>query len=582
MTQRKNARKDPHHSWQRSLPAQSICWLSSFSLMSSGFVLAQSESAIDNIVPTAENSQPSQNTAPTVIIERRGTSARPESSPNEFSSRRAKLRQRLNRNVAQSEQPVRKSRPDNQASEPVRRIRQSRAKVETEVVPAVRKLRPKVAERRDPVVPERAQTQNPVEAPSASRVNGGEEKTQVEITAPVAPKTIPTQLPEVAQTNKPPVSDKNTTAEKPKDYNNAYIDPTDYSAGNTGKYESPNSVVITDRSGSCRAGVGQTVPANCVKAPVTASIRERLTGSKTARTQATAPSWIRKSQSINVATTITPRRTTSTTETNSGWRGSRIAAASNTRVVDVTRSTPRTSLPTPPVAISSNKNTYHPNRFIPHPSNFVPQPTTISATPIAPSGGVLPLPMTAENTAPRPSTVAYNIPLESTLPRVTYNGMGYNPTGFIFPTSVPAPITSIFGWRKHPITGDVRFHSGADIGAAMGTPVLAAYTGQVEVSDFVGGYGLTVILNHNNAVQTLYGHMSQLYVQPGQWVQQGTVIGLVGSTGNSTGPHLHFEVRQLTQEGWVATDPGVHLQYALTQLMQSMQTAQAPQVQPNN
>jgi murein DD-endopeptidase MepM/ murein hydrolase activator NlpD len=112
-----------------------------------------------------------------------------------------------------------------------------------------------------------------------------------------------------------------------------------------------------------------------------------------------------------------------------------------------------------------------------------------------------------------------------------------------------------------------------DIGAATGTPILAAYSGQVEVADWVGGYGQAVILNHNNALQTLYGHMSQILVQPGQRVERGTVIGLVGSTGNSTGPHLHFEVRQLTPQGWIAVDPSPQIQSALGQL-QSTQTAQ--------
>ena len=102
------------------------------------------------------------------------------------------------------------------------------------------------------------------------------------------------------------------------------------------------------------------------------------------------------------------------------------------------------------------------------------------------------------------------------------------------------------------------------------------------MADWVGGYGNTVILNHNNAQQTLYGHMSQILVQPGQWVQQGTVIGLVGSTGNSTGPHLHFEVRQLTPDGWVATDPGAQLETALSQLVHTLQTAQTPQQTESN
>ncbi|MEL7246718.1 MAG: M23 family metallopeptidase, partial [Cyanobacteria bacterium J06573_2] len=98
--------------------------------------------------------------------------------------------------------------------------------------------------------------------------------------------------------------------------------------------------------------------------------------------------------------------------------------------------------------------------------------------------------------------------------------------------------------------------------------------GKVEISDWVSGYGITVILNHNSAQQTLYGHMSETFVRPGQWVERGTVIGSVGSTGNSTGPHLHFETRQLTPNGWVATNPGAQLQLALNQFIQSLQTAQ--------
>ncbi len=138
-----------------------------------------------------------------------------------------------------------------------------------------------------------------------------------------------------------------------------------------------------------------------------------------------------------------------------------------------------------------------------------------------------------------------------------------------------APITSIFGWRVHPITGDRRFHAGIDLGAPLGTPVLAAYAGQVALANWMGGYGLAVVLQHSQTQQTLYGHLSEVFVQPGQWVEQGTVIGEVGSTGNSTGPHLHFEWRQMTTEGWVATDPGTQLQYAMAQMLQALQTTQA-------
>ncbi|WP_448564944.1 peptidoglycan DD-metalloendopeptidase family protein [Trichothermofontia sp.] len=146
----------------------------------------------------------------------------------------------------------------------------------------------------------------------------------------------------------------------------------------------------------------------------------------------------------------------------------------------------------------------------------------------------------------------------------------------LFPLPFPVPITSVFGWRLHPISGEWRFHSGTDLAADVGTPVLAAFPGKVTIADFMGGYGLTVVLEHPEAAQeTLYAHLSQILVRPGDTVEQGTVIGLVGSTGNSTGPHLHFEVRQLTPEGWITLDPGHKLELALARLVQALQLAQA-------
>lgn len=154
--------------------------------------------------------------------------------------------------------------------------------------------------------------------------------------------------------------------------------------------------------------------------------------------------------------------------------------------------------------------------------------------------------------------------------------LGNNNTNMIFPLSMPATITSLFGWRIHPITGDRRFHAGTDFGASMGTPVVAAYSGNVAIADLMGGYGLAVVLDHQKfGQQTLYAHLSEIFVQPGQVVEQGTVIGRVGSTGNSTGAHLHFEVRQLTNTGWVATDPAVQLQGALAQLVETLRVADA-------
>jgi murein DD-endopeptidase MepM/ murein hydrolase activator NlpD len=142
----------------------------------------------------------------------------------------------------------------------------------------------------------------------------------------------------------------------------------------------------------------------------------------------------------------------------------------------------------------------------------------------------------------------------------------------MFPLPIAAPITSGVGWRSHPVLGSQRFHSGTDIGAPEGTPILAVADGKVTGADSMGGYGLAVVIEHNNGtLETLYGHMSEILVRPGEWVQQGTIIGRVGSTGLSTGPHLHFEVKQLTSEGWVLVDPGPQLVAAQAQLTQVLQ-----------
>lgn len=118
-----------------------------------------------------------------------------------------------------------------------------------------------------------------------------------------------------------------------------------------------------------------------------------------------------------------------------------------------------------------------------------------------------------------------------------------NATGrMIWPAS--GPITSPYGWRTHPIFGTQRYHSGIDIGADYGDTVAAADSGIVIYSGWMGGYGKAVIIDHGNGITTLYGHNSELLVVEGQSVRQGQAISRVGSTGYSTGPHLHFEVRQ--------------------------------------
>ena len=135
--------------------------------------------------------------------------------------------------------------------------------------------------------------------------------------------------------------------------------------------------------------------------------------------------------------------------------------------------------------------------------------------------------------------------------------VGNGDTRLLFPVIGQAITSSGFGWRLHPILGNWLMHAGRDFAAPQGTPVVAALSGRVVSSGLAGGYGIAIELEHSAPRRrTLYGHLSELYVKAGQKVLQGEVIGRVGSTGLSTGPHLHFELRQPSNGGWQAVDPG--------------------------
>ncbi len=110
-------------------------------------------------------------------------------------------------------------------------------------------------------------------------------------------------------------------------------------------------------------------------------------------------------------------------------------------------------------------------------------------------------------------------------------------------TPVAGRITSGFGLRHHPILRYSRMHAGIDFGASWGSPIVAAADGQVAAAGWSGGYGRQVRIAHTDGIVTTYSHMSGIAASPGEMVRQGQVIGYVGSTGLSTGPHLHFEVR---------------------------------------
>ena len=129
---------------------------------------------------------------------------------------------------------------------------------------------------------------------------------------------------------------------------------------------------------------------------------------------------------------------------------------------------------------------------------------------------------------------------EKYLDRIVYN-ISYTPLGLPY----QGAITSTFGHRENPFGGpDVETHKGLDISGPMGAPVKAMAKGEVEFAGARGGFGNCIILKHGNGFETLYGHLSKILVRAGQQIDIGQQIGNIGSTGRSTGPHLHYEVHR--------------------------------------
>jgi murein DD-endopeptidase MepM/ murein hydrolase activator NlpD len=203
---------------------------------------------------------------------------------------------------------------------------------------------------------------------------------------------------------------------------------------------------------------------------------------------------------------------------------------------------------------------------------FVPQPLTriIKVSPVTRLPRVFKTPTIPSVTAmPTMRTGTFSYPTSQPSAFVN-NGLNEPTLELIYPLATPARITSRFGYRTHPLTGKRRFHSGIDIGAPSGAPVVAAGSGTIVSAGWNGGYGKAIVIQHNGIQQTLYGHLSEVSVSAGQVVEKGTIIGLVGSTGNSSGPHLHFESRMSTADRWVAVDPSEDIQYAVDNLRRSM------------
>jgi murein DD-endopeptidase MepM/ murein hydrolase activator NlpD len=131
--------------------------------------------------------------------------------------------------------------------------------------------------------------------------------------------------------------------------------------------------------------------------------------------------------------------------------------------------------------------------------------------------------------------------IEGLLQSDASTGSGQTGGEFAWPTS--GPIVSGFGWRTHPVYGTARFHAGVDIDGACGQPIYAAEDGTVVSAGYNGGYGNATVIDHGDGLATLYGHQTSIAVSSGQAVSRGQTVGYVGTTGLSTGCHLHFEVR---------------------------------------
>lgn len=131
--------------------------------------------------------------------------------------------------------------------------------------------------------------------------------------------------------------------------------------------------------------------------------------------------------------------------------------------------------------------------------------------------------------------------------RIAYLGMPFG-----FPVDGAVRKTSSFGYRTHPVSGRYQHHQGVDFAARTGTPIIASGNGKVEFAATKGGYGKMITLKHVGGVRSRYAHLSSIKVSPGEKVSRGQIIGYMGSTGISTGPHLHFEVHVRGE----AVDPG--------------------------
>ncbi len=541
---------------------QGLCLISSLSVLSSGLVLAQTDSVQDAGVeppskaveaapaPVPEPAVKPKPAAPESIVVPVTPARKPTSEPRASATPPTPAAARKPIISATPPTPAAARKPIISVTPAARKpaVQTQPSSQATGKKPATRVRRSTSVVQRRPITPLPAEALGPT------------------ISVPKQPKlaTPILSVPDTATVEKPPKLYLNPaqiqeTAKVPVGLTNRYIDRTEYSIGATSRYESPASVIVTDRSTGCRtvSQKGQLVSGVCggVAPSQLTATRQTATRPKTLLQVAAQPRITKQISSeliVAEATADAPlvisRRTVQEPRLAKVTKlvTAPVAAAEPIKIGPVKVSVRSTRAPRKTKTYSAAYSTQRLSASIPQ-SYALPQ------------GQTSPLGLAYYNLTSRPAGRA-----------------NVGNANFMFPLAIPGAITSMFGWRIHPISGDYRFHAGTDLGAPEGTPVLAAVAGQVITADFLGGYGLTVVLQHDEGKnETLYAHLSEIFVQPGDLVEQGAVIGRVGSTGNSTGPHLHFEWRHQTPEGWVALDAGANIEYALAQFIQAIQVAQA-------
>ncbi|MDY6806464.1 MAG: peptidoglycan DD-metalloendopeptidase family protein [Cyanobacteriota bacterium] len=369
---------------------------------------------------------------------------------------------------------------------------------------------------------------------------------------------------------------------------NAYIDRNDYNVGATDSYESPSTVVFSERSSGCEAVLetGQGIVGSVCDYAEPAYVAGDNWSAPTANNWSapTANNWSEPSYNNN--NWSAPTQTAATSDYSPSYSSSSsysdnnyYSGSSSSYSDDSYYSGSSSSYNDNSYYSGSNYNdnsyysgsNYNDNSYYSgsnYGSGYYYEPEEVQVASVLPAqlGGLFEV-----NPMSNSGLAYYNRTMRP--PSVRGNG----DKKLLFPLSLPAPITSLFGWRTHPILGYKKFHTGTDLGAYMGTPVVAAYAGRVTIADWLGGYGVTVAIEHQHkSSETLYGHLSEIFVKPGEFVQQGEVIGRVGNTGRSTGPHLHFELREWTKDGWVTRSPNSQIEAGMASLMAALKIKEVP------